>query len=106
MVPDGRLSRKHRGSNPPQRYRLYTNVQAAASALQHLARFVNRGGRQSALLIGSGVFRRQRRLTGFRNARNIVCIRTKVRDGDKQDIERATQLGWPRVVTNPADPTV
>jgi hypothetical protein len=91
MVPDGRLSRKHRGSNSPQRYRLYTNVQAAASALQHLARFVNRGGWQFALLTGSGVFRCQRRLTGFRNARNIICIRTKGPDGEKQGIERATR---------------
>jgi hypothetical protein len=91
MVPDGRLSRKHRGSTPPQRYRLYTNVQAAASALQHLARFVNRHCGQFALLIGSGVFRCQRRVTGFRNARNIVCIRTKDPDGDRYDIERAAQ---------------
>jgi hypothetical protein len=89
MVPDGRLSRKHRGSNPLQRYRLYTNVQAAASALQRLARFVNRHRGQFALLFGSGVFRSQRRLTGFHNARNIVCIRTKSPDGGRRDIERA-----------------
>jgi hypothetical protein len=40
------------------------------------ARFVNRHTRQIASLIGSGVFRRQRRLTGFRCARNLVRIRT------------------------------
>jgi hypothetical protein len=45
--------------------------------VQRFARFLNKDAGQVALLIGSGVFRSRQRLTGFRNARNIVCIRTK-----------------------------
>jgi hypothetical protein len=54
---------------------------------KRFARFINKGGRQFALLIGTGVFGFQQRLTVFREARNIVCIRTKCPGDDGYDIE-------------------
>jgi hypothetical protein len=35
------------------------------------------------LLFGSSLFRLSGRLTGFRHARNIICIRTNIPDGGR-----------------------
>jgi hypothetical protein len=47
-------------------------------ALQRVARFMNSGARQMSFYAASQVFRRRGRLTGFRSARNIVRVRTKM----------------------------
>jgi hypothetical protein len=52
-------------------------VQAALCRVQRAARFVNNDMRQFEFLFGSGIFRFQGCLTGFRRARRIIRIRTK-----------------------------
>jgi hypothetical protein len=49
---------------------------------KRFARFVNSGAGKIELLFGSGLFQWRGRLTGFRHARNIVCIRTNTPGGD------------------------
>jgi hypothetical protein len=50
---------------------------------------VNSGAGQIELLFGSGLFRLSGRLTGFRHARNIVCIRTNTSGGGGPDMIEA-----------------
>jgi hypothetical protein len=80
MVPDGRLSRKHRGSNPPQRYRLYTNVQGGLCRAKRFARIVNKHGGQFC------AFNRQRR---FSPATTLDSF-----PGGAQDCLYTNKLNW------------
>src|SRR6476660_8480468 len=57
-------------------------------ALQRVARFMNKVGRQKSYSSAAADFRRGRRLTGFRSARRIVRIRTICPGGRKQDMMR------------------
>jgi hypothetical protein len=67
---------------------------------------MNRDARQSAVLIGSGGFRFERRLTGFRGARNIVRIRTNTPGGDRPRFVDAAGNATRGVVTDLDCPTV
>jgi hypothetical protein len=77
MVPARWLRCKALLFKTPQRYGLYTNVQAESSCGETRCSVYEQAWRQNALLIGNGVFHFRGRLTGFGRARNIVRIRTK-----------------------------
>jgi hypothetical protein len=71
------VARKHRVKPVRKDTVCIQTCKRAFPGVKRIARFMNRDARQPALLIGSGVFRFQWRLTAFRDARNIIRIRTK-----------------------------
>jgi hypothetical protein len=60
-----------------RRYRLHTNVQACLSPGQACCPVYKHRCGATELLFGSGLFGRERRLTGFQGARKIVRTRMK-----------------------------
>ena len=57
MLPKTPVALQNPARRRLRRYRLYTNVQAARSAAQRLARFINNGGQANAVLCGKRGFR-------------------------------------------------
>src|SRR2546429_8563411 len=75
LVP-ARWLRCKTSDKPLRRYRLHTNVQAGRPS-EAICPVCKQDPKAIELLFGSGLFSFQTRLTVFRHARNIVCIRTK-----------------------------
>jgi hypothetical protein len=79
-----------------RRYRLHTNVQACRSPGQTCCPVYKQSSRAIAGLFGSGLFCRERRLTGFDAARKIIRIRTKCPAADTTEFStRADRVTSP-----------